>query len=772
MKHIRAMFCCFLCIVVLFSMSGCGIRPPEIDTILYKTDTSVNFTQYPNANFDAVSVNRVDQQYLSAYEFVCENRFLSLYLQRETASVAVVDKRTGDVWYTNHPGIQDDHEISEDSKQLFYSQLYIEYLDSPNFKQIDSYSTSVKENLFSVKTSDKGIAVTYRFKDTRTVNIHKDREYLFEITLQYALQNESLIVTLPYSKMSYNSDLPPLGIHVLPHFGGSTSDEEGYLFVPDGSGALIEFNSDTYSVSNYAGSVYGLDETNEIKSKSTYSQSVYMPVFGIKQSSKSFIAIIEDSAALANIRANRAGPYSSYNEVYASFNTHAYQNISIGGMSSATKLIGIQESPYRGDIQIRYAFLKQNSTYVDMATYYRNYLIHKHNFTLKSVEADAVPMHVEFIGAIDKLKSTLGVQYRGMEALTTAKQAAAILQDLLDSGVNNITANYIGWFNGGVRHQLAGSIDVEGAIGGKKGLISLLEYADSYSIPLYLSTNVLSTPPRSKGFNKFSMSSKQIDQRDAKKYIYDYVSGEGTDYTSILNPTVLLPILNRFGKQAAKIGINRLDIQDIGHNVFADYSKEKIIDRETAVNIYRRLLEQQNVEYRSLMTQGGYAYTFPYIDVVMNAPFSDSGFDMTDRSIPFYQIVYHGYIQYSGAPLNLSYDFTTDMLRLIEYGGSPYYQIMAAKSSAIMGTDYSRLCSNNYDNWKEKMVETYAIINQALAPTLRQTIVDHAKLHNDVFMTTYENGYIVYVNYSDKDVSIDGVTIPARYFATTWEVQR
>jgi len=268
------------------------------------------------------------------------------------------------------------------------------------------------------------------------------------------------------------------------------------------------------------------------------------------------------------------------------------------------------------------------------------------------------------------------------------------------------------------------------------------------------------------------MSSKQIDQRDAKKYIYDYVSGEGTDYTSILNPTVLLPILNRFGKQAAKIGINRLDIQDIGHNVFADYSKEKIIDRETAVNIYRRLLEQQNVEYRSLMTQGGYAYTFPYIDVVMNAPFSDSGFDMTDRSIPFYQIVYHGYIQYSGAPLNLSYDFTTDMLRLIEYGGSPYYQIMAAKSSAIMGTDYSRLCSNNYDNWKEKMVETYAIINQALAPTLRQTIVDHAKLHNDVFMTTYENGYIVYVNYSDKDVSIDGVTIPARYFATTWEVQR
>ncbi|HHV51468.1 MAG TPA: hypothetical protein GXX54_07170 [Clostridiales bacterium] len=770
MKHIRAVLCCFLCGIIILSMSSCGISAPEIDTKHYKTNTSVNFTKYKDANFEPVPVNEVDQQYLNDYEFVCENKFLALYLQRETAAVAVADKRTGDVWYTNHPEIKDDSEISEDTKQLFYSQLYVEYLDNPNFKQIDSYSTSVKDNMFSIETSDKGITVTYRFKDTRTANIRKNREYLFEITLQYTLQNESMIVTLPSKGMSYDSDMPPLAIHVLPHFGGAPSKEDGYLFIPDGSGALIEFNSDTYSVSSYTGSVYGPDETNEVKTKSSYALPVYMPVFGVKQASKSFLAIIEDSAAFANIRANRAGPYSSYNEVYSSFNVHAYQNISIGGMSTATKLIGIQDSPYQGDIQIRYAFLEPDSTYVDMADYYRSYMLDKNNAE-KIKTAESVPMHVEFIGAIDKTKSTLGFQYNGIETLTTATQASEILQDLKNSGIKNISANYSGWFNGGLKQQLATRIKVEKAIGGKKGLTTLMDFANKSDIPLYFSINLLTTPPRSKGFNKFTMSVRQIDQRDAKKYTYDYVTKEGISYSSILNPGVLQPILDRFGKKASKMGITRLDIQDIGSNVFADYTEGKIIDRETTVNIYRELLKKQSGEYQSLMTHGGFAYTFPYVDIVVDAPFSDSGFDMVDRPVPFYQIVYHGYVQYSGSPLNLSYDFTADMLRLIEYGGSPYYQVMAGKSSSIMGTDYSYLCSNTYDNWKDKIKETYSKINQVLAPSIGQTIVDHKKIQDDVFMTKYENGYKVYVNYSDKDVSADGQTIPARNFSASWEVQ-
>lgn len=64
--------------------------------------------------------------------------------------------------------------------------------------------------------------------------------------------------------------------------------------------------------------------------------------------------------------------------MYASFATHAYQNVSIGAMENASKLIGIQDIAYQGDLRLRYAFLDSaQADYVGMAGYYRQYLTEK-----------------------------------------------------------------------------------------------------------------------------------------------------------------------------------------------------------------------------------------------------------------------------------------------------------------------------------------------------------------------------------------------------------
>lgn len=182
----------------------------------------------------------------------------------------------------------------------------------------------------------------------------------------------------PWPRWPVRPGILPLKIAVLPHFGGSSATEGGYLLVPDGSGALIEFGSGKYSTTSYVGSVYGFDKSLEVKSASPKVQQVRLPVFGVKDGDDGFLAILEDGAALASIHANRAGPYSSFNEVYASFATHAYQNVSIGAMENASKLIGIQDIAYQGDLRLRYAFLDSaQADYVGMAGYYRQYLTEK-----------------------------------------------------------------------------------------------------------------------------------------------------------------------------------------------------------------------------------------------------------------------------------------------------------------------------------------------------------------------------------------------------------
>ena len=41
-------------------------------------------------------------------------------------------------------------------------------------------------------------------------------------------------------------------------------------------------------------------------------------------------------------------------------------------------------------------------------------------------------------------------------------------------------------------------------------------------------------------------------------------------------------------------------------------------------------------------------------------------------------------------------------------------------------------------------------------------IVNHHEVQEDVFCVTYDNGSSVYVNYTDAEVTVDGITIGAK----------
>lgn len=760
-KKILAML--LVCAITVLSFTACSPAKQNLTVSEYRTDLDgFTFTRYPGDTAYTVAPREEFLPLLEGYEKVCENRFLTLYLDRTKAAVAVADRRTGQVWFTNTPAVDQDTEIDEDSKKLFYAQLLVDYLDGQNFKQIDSYNVSVALGNFEIKSTDSELAVTYHFMDNKTKDDGSNLGELFTITIYYTLENESLIVRVPNQEIKCPAGILPLKVTVLPHFGGSSATGNGYLMVPDGSGALIEFGSSKYSVGSYVGNVYGFDTTLETKTENPKVEQVCLPVFGIKDGSSAFLAIIEDSAALATIQANCAGPYSSYNEVFSSFSIHAYQNVSIGNMENASKLIGIQDTAYSGDIRLRYAFLDTGeSDYVGMAAYYRQYLKEKEQLQPAEAE-DSVPLNLELLGSVDKLKSTLGIKYQGMESLTTADQAIEILKSLQDKDITNINLKYTGWMNGGLRQELPTSISVEKAIGGKSSFEALRDYTVQTGVDFYPAVNFLTTPSTAKGYNVFRMAAMQIDQKDAKAYYYNMVTRVGDDYDSILSSAVLREVIQKFNQSYSKLDISGLCLNDLGNSLYADYTKNNSIDRESTVNILRQLKKDLLSGYDSLMIDGGFVYMLPGADIALNVPFSDSSYDMTDEAIPFFQLVFHGYVTYAGSPLNLSYDFDTDLLRTIEYGGTPYFQLMAADGSAIKNTEYSYLCSNNFDIWSEQLVQAYEKINEALSPVQNAEMTGHQKLAEGLYRTDYANGWSVYVNYNEASQQTEGVSVPAK----------
>ena len=78
---------------------------------------------------------------------------------------------------------------------------------------------------------------------------------VFNVSVIYRLDGDDLIVEVPFDDLEYKEDYPIYYLSVLPYFGASGTTDEGFLFVPEGGGALIEFNNGKTSQNSYYSNV-------------------------------------------------------------------------------------------------------------------------------------------------------------------------------------------------------------------------------------------------------------------------------------------------------------------------------------------------------------------------------------------------------------------------------------------------------------------------------------------------------------------------------------
>ena len=152
----------------------------------------------------------------------------------------------------------------------------------------------------------------------------------------------------------------------------------------------------------------------------------------------------------------------------------------------------------------------------------------------------------------------------------------------------------------------------------------------------------------------------------------------------------------------------------------------------------------------------------PFASAALEVSMQSSDLNLIDETIPFYQIVYHGFVDYAGQPINLSSSPSEDMLRCLEYGAVPYYRFIYQPSSAMKDTMYNDQYALGYTDWLDSAAKFYHRANAILKEVQGAFIVGHKELASNVFETTYENGIKVIVNYNDTEVQAAGQTISAK----------
>ena len=333
----------------------------------------------------------------------------------------------------------------------------------------------------------------------------------FDVTVDYRLQNDSLLVDVPLSALKYNPDYPPSNLQLNEFLLHSDQKGNGYMLIPDGSGALVDFSAGAHDTGTQEIALYGNDKTLSNQEKTSLEIGTVMPVYGIREGDNGVLAIIEDGDVMAKITAQKANTRSTYNVVGTRFILSDRTNAMIGDGSVNTTVPVSQNEIYGGSLRTRYVLLAGGGTYSDMAACYKAYLMQRDGLKLTGIAAQP-ELYLETIGAITRTEEVLGFQYEGTKALTTFKQAQEILKLYTDAGVSSVQMISTGALKGGVDNYSLNRNDLLRTLGGEKDFAALSEAVEAQNGTLYLGVNALTVPRESGHINRNARSARTLDK--------------------------------------------------------------------------------------------------------------------------------------------------------------------------------------------------------------------------------------------------------------------
>ena len=588
---------------------------------------------------------------------------------------------------------------------------------------------------------------------------------VFNASVIYRLDGSELVVEVPYDSLRCEGSYPISYVSVLPYFGAGGTDEEGYMLLPEGGGALINYNNGKISQSAYYANLYGWDYATERTEVISETRNAF-PVFGVGQPDGSFLCVIEGASAYGGISADIAGRFNSYNAVSAKYNVIHYDRFNVSARTA--ELLYMYETAIPDATAVQRYFFVPGDNYVDMANIYGAYL--KRNPEMKNASAsEDMPVSLELVGAINKIEPKLGIPVDSVVPVTTFDQATEIVDELQAIGIKDLNIRMTGWANGGVRQKVLTGIHVVGQLGGENGMKRLIADAKDKNVNLYFDgiSCFAYDSGLLEGFLPFSNAARFTTREQVILYNYDIVTYQQSDWQDayyLVRPDFAQKCAGNLIGGLSDRGAEGVAFRDIGNLLSADYYNQHTVTREKVKEMNVETLRDAVSKNLKVVIKEGNDYAVPYADMITDMNLTGNAYAIIDRRIPFYQVALHGIKDYTGEAINLSGDYQTALLECAEYGAGLNFTFMKADTSILRDTMYSSYRSASYDRWKTQVIEMICRYQEEMRGLNRQTIVDHDQLSEQVSVTTYEDGTKVYVNYSAENFATAGKTIPARNY--------
>lgn len=663
----------------------------------------------------------------------------------------MLDNKDGLSWFSNPPDKAADKTSKGSPRFEMFSQIILYGFDSATNgeKTVNSYIGAQKGRGVTVTAIENGFRTVYRFENEKV-----------ELSIYVTLSGDYLEIRCPLEEMKENGSYRVVKIAVAPYYGSGGQDDEGYLVVPDGSGALIRFNNMKTNAAPYSVMLYGDNPSLADERKLKNTQTAALPVFGINRNQVGFLGVVSEGDAETELKAFVSGQRNSRNTAYANFVVRNVDTVIIGesGLSETKEVVRYDfEHKNMKACAVRYYPLEKGMyTYADMAVRYRHLLLEQRGESVVSTK-DSL-FFAELYAGVIRSKTYFGLTLQKYDPLTDIRRAEEIRDELLNEGIGGTTVLYRNWSKDEAAFKLQNKVRPATGIGSNKELKVLVGNS------VYLSFSPLTVRKNGNGFWTFLDASKRMSKEPALLYTYKL----STHYKDSESKPGYLPTLKKlsdtiekFGNSAKKYGVDNVYLTDAGSMLYTNFDQKKYASRE---ELMEKILASCRNLGESLAVRNPNGYMLPITDMAVNLPTECSWYDVEDSAIPFYQIALSGVIPYSCEAVNLSSNPRRMILKCIESASGLYFSWIGENGSDIKETTLNTLYGADYSRWKDFAIAAQKELDDVFRALGTRVIRTHETLANQVTRTVFENGKTVLVNYTDQPVETTFGTVPANSY--------
>ena len=683
------------------------------------------------------------------YEKVAESDTYIMYLYEPRLSILLENKETGEILESTLSDEQDDGESNTSWNAYMKSGIVLSaIIGTTNTYQVDLITC---DNTMNVTKKDNGFSAEIFFT-----------QYQFGLTVDVTLEDDELVVNVPDDSIIEKKEGTYIStVSLFPFMGYTHMDEEdGYMLIPDGNGALIYLdNKEGKYSTGFSQMIYGKDSGFTDSSTKTLlwdkyetvvdANQVIAPIFGMTHLDQQlgYLAVVESGDERASVEAHPNGVMVNYNRCFAKFLLRDIYVQPLNNSNSGT-VTNVETDRAHDDLQVRYLLLDgEDADYSGMAVSYRNYLLDN---DLVSVKDTSYNTRVDFLGTDREefLFSTKAV------TMTTTDNIEEMYGDLQDAGVSSLLTIYKGWQKGGIYNVPITKYKADSHIGGTSALTDLITSSaeNNYNIYLYNDALRANADTSNTTFNVVKKINKRTFKEELKEEVYDtflYLTPARTEDT-----------LEKFVASYTKEGVSNLALSGITNSLYSYSYKGDFYSRQDCLQSYADTVAAVD-ENTNLVLEQPFAYLWDNTDAFLDMPLGSSDYMYIDEEVPFLSMVLKGILPMYSDYVNFEANKTEFFLQMVESGVYPSFYITYENSSGLIYTNSSDLYSTEYATYRDTIVEYDEELRQVAEAVDGAFITNHEKMDNGVTAVTYDNGVVIYVNYSDNDVTVDGTKVEA-----------